>query len=97
VFMGKVELGSVAAVTVAGFVLPFDIGNIFAGENRIGREALNLATLEVSHACKRFVCKDHPKLIINDDYTFIELFEDRLHLAKPIGSFCGGFWHSFAH
>jgi len=86
-----------AAVTVARFVLPFDRGKVFAGENRLGRAALNLATLEMSHACKRFVCKDHSKLIIDDDYTFIEVFEDRLHPAKPIWSFCGGIRHSFAH
>ena len=86
-----------AAVTLARFVLPFDIGKVFAGENRIGRAALNLATLEVSHACKRFVCKDHSKLIINDDYTFIKLFQDRFHLAKPIWSFGAGIRHSFAH
>ena len=77
--------------------MPFDIGKVFAGENSIGREALKLARLEVSHACKRFVRKDHSKLIINDDYTFIKFFEDGLHLTKPIWSFCGGIRHSFAH
>jgi hypothetical protein len=66
----------VAAVAEARFVLPFDIRKVFAGENRIGHAALNLATLEVSHACKRFVCKDHSKLVIQDDYTFIKLFEE---------------------
>jgi hypothetical protein len=92
-----VELTALAAVTVARFVLPFDIGKVFAGENSIGRAALNLVTLEASHARKRFVCKDHPKLIVNDDYTLIKFFEDGLHLTKPIWSFCGGISHSFAH
>jgi len=82
---------------MARLVLPFDIGKVFAGENRIGRTALNLVALEVSHARKRFVCKDHPKLIINDDNTFVKFFEDRLHLAKPIRSFYVGFRHSFPH
>src|SRR6202011_1424537 len=79
------------------FVLPFDRGKVFAGENRIGRAALNLATLEVSHTRKRFVCKDHSKLVIQDDYTFIKLFQDRLYLPKPIGSFDGGIRDSFVH
>src|SRR5579859_1315699 len=78
-------------------MLPFDRGKVFAGENSIGRAALNLVALEASHARKRLVRKDHSKLIIDDGYTFIEFFEDRLHLAKPIWSFGGGIRHSFAH
>jgi hypothetical protein len=97
VFTGKVELTAVAAVSMARFVLPFNIGKFCPWENRIGRTALNFATLEASHARKRFVCKDYSKLIINDDYTLIEFFEDRLHLAKPIWSLCGGIRHRFAH
>ena len=65
-------------------------------ENRIGCAALNILALEVSHARKRFVCKDHSKLIVNDDYTFIEFLQDRPHLAKPIGSLDGRIMHGFA-
>jgi hypothetical protein len=78
-------------------VLPFDTGKVLAGENRIGRAALNLLTVEVSHTRKRFICKDHSKLVIQDDYTFIKLFQDRLHLAKPIWSFDRGIRSSFVH
>ena len=76
-------------------MLPQEVRNIFRRENRIGRSAADFLTAIHSQPEQRFVGENYTKLIIDNDHSLVELFQDALHLAKPIRSLDVGVRHDF--
>lgn len=84
ILAGDVEFVAVAPVALAGFMLPHDVRHVFRWKNRVGSMALQFPALVPSQADQRLVREDDTKLVINDDHSLVELFEDALHRPEPI-------------
>jgi hypothetical protein len=47
-----------------------------------------------SQKAKRLVCKDNTELVVNDDHSLVELFQNAFHLTKPSWSLDNAAKHS---
>src|SRR3974390_264576 len=80
----KVELISGMPLSLTRFVLLHDVRDVFRREYRIGRASLDLTLMVPAQPRECLVRKDHAKLIIRNDYSLIQLFENTLRLSNPI-------------
>ena len=91
----KVKLAAMPAVAMPQFVLADNMGNILGGEDCVGCTSAQFVEVVLPQSCQCFIGKNDAKLVINNDHSFVELFKDILHLAKPIGSIDIGLRHGF--
>ena len=78
-------------------MLSHNVRNICRRKDRIWSAAFDLPTFVLSHPGQRFVGENYTELIIDNDYSLVELFQDVFHLAQPIRSLDIDVRHGFVH
>src|SRR5271166_4465031 len=77
-------------------MLPQEVRNVLCWENRIWCAALHFFTVIHSQSEQSLVREHHMKLIIENDHSLVELFQDVFRLAQPIRSCDVVFRHGLA-